>query len=102
MYKRKVKSKSINCSLCSNKIETNMFGWNLGNNPHPLMEKDDDRCCDSCNTIYVNPSRILLLMSNDKEMKSIVNKKGWLNNVRGTMEMIRTKYKQLFKLFQIY
>ena len=45
----------MKCNLCGCEIK----GW--GNNPAPLIENDDDRCCDSCNSMYVIPMRIYML-----------------------------------------
>lgn len=45
----------MKCNLCGCEIE----GW--GNNPDPLIENEDDRCCDACNTRYVLPARIYQL-----------------------------------------
>lgn len=79
----------LKCSICNEPIETDQFGWDLGNNPHPLMQNDNDRCCNNCNILYVLPSRILVYQSTSKDMNRIVNKKGWLNNVKGTIEMLK-------------
>ena len=40
------------CCICGTEFE----GW--GNNPQPINE--EGRCCDSCNTKYVIPSRIFI------------------------------------------
>ena len=42
----------MKCNLCGCEIE----GW--GNNPAPLIENEEDRCCDLCNGNYVIPARI--------------------------------------------
>lgn len=43
----------MRCSLCGCEIE------GFGNNPYPLMIKDDERCCGYCDLQYVIPARIL-------------------------------------------
>ncbi len=87
------KQNSIKCSLCGNQIETNMIGWNLGNNPHPLMKRDNDRCCDDCNTIYVIPIRKLMEgLKNNPMYHKMVNKKGWLKNIKGSMDLVRFSF----------
>ena len=40
------------CCLCG----STFIGW--GNNPFPLSEKEDDRCCDECNYTKVIPARL--------------------------------------------
>lgn len=45
----------MKCSLCGKEIE------GFGNNPEPLAESDEERCCDECNGMYVLPMRIYML-----------------------------------------
>jgi hypothetical protein len=40
------------CCLCG----SNWIGW--GNNPDPLGDVDDDKCCDFCNQREVIPARL--------------------------------------------
>ena len=41
------------CCICGKKCT----GW--GNNPWPVKDGENDRCCDDCNTEYVVPARII-------------------------------------------
>lgn len=45
----------MKCNLCGREIE------GYGNNPAPLIQIDDDRCCDLCDSMYVIPARIAQL-----------------------------------------
>ena len=45
---------SVTCCLCGRTIE------GYGNNPFPLSENEDDRCCDNCNWTKVIPARIAM------------------------------------------
>jgi hypothetical protein len=90
MCKISLNTKKVKCSLCGELLETNHLGWDLGNNPHPLMKKDSDRCCDNCNTIYVLPIRKLVYKLKDNPMyHKMVNSRGWLKNIKGSMELIK-------------
>lgn len=40
------------CCICGKAF----VGW--GNNPYPVNENEDARCCDECNSKYVIPARI--------------------------------------------
>ena len=40
------------CCICGNYFK----GW--GNNPWPVSTKEDDQCCDDCNSTRVVPARI--------------------------------------------
>lgn len=42
----------LTCCLCGKEF----IGW--GNNPYPLAEGEDDRCCDECNYTKVIPARL--------------------------------------------
>ena len=42
----------MKCCLCGKEIK------DFGNNPWPLNNNDDDRCCDECNSEKVIPARI--------------------------------------------
>ena len=86
----------LNCSLCGNEIKKTPMGWALGNNPHPLMKNENDRCCDECNENYVLPTRVILLqLSHKPESKDWVNKKGWINNVEGTKHLVKMFYHKI-------
>ena len=43
------------CNICGREIE------GQGNNPFPISESDDDRCCDYCNKAYVIPARLIMM-----------------------------------------
>ena len=45
-------SQVFKCSICG---ET-FTGW--GNNPWPVTKGENDRCCDTCNSIHVIPARL--------------------------------------------
>lgn len=45
----------LKCSICSEIIKPNSFGWKYGNNAQPI---NDGRCCDICNYKYVIPARL--------------------------------------------
>ena len=51
------------CCICG-KICTD---W--GNNPWPVNESEDARCCDECNSLYVVPARLEQMVRNRKENK---------------------------------
>lgn len=42
----------MKCCICGKEFE----GW--GNNPAPILNGEDDRCCDECNWEHVIPERI--------------------------------------------
>jgi len=50
--------KPIKCCLCGEDIAVTPTGWRYGNNPQPLTDNDEDRCCDLCNSTKVIPKRI--------------------------------------------
>ena len=43
------------CCICGKEF----IGW--GNNPYPVVEDEDARCCDECNAMHVIPARLLNL-----------------------------------------
>ena len=45
------------CCICGKHFE----GW--GNNPYPVNNHPDCRCCDDCNYEYVIPARLELIYS---------------------------------------
>jgi hypothetical protein len=53
--------KTGTCSLCSSQYQR------YGNNPWPLNRSEDDRCCDTCNTVYVIPERFRRIDEWEKE-----------------------------------
>lgn len=52
----KIMKQKLTCCLCQKEI-TDGFG----NNPRPLGEKRNDRCCDDCNRTKVIPERFKFL-----------------------------------------
>lgn len=60
----------MKCNLCGKEIK------GFGNNPDPLIENDDDRCCDECNDKYVIPMRIYMLEHKMErgELLTMINK----------------------------
>ena len=74
------------CCLCGTKFNE----FEFGNNPSPLMKKDGEKCCDECNVNLVIESRILLYSLSKQEQKKCTTPKGWLRNVNGTIQFIKT------------
>lgn len=58
----------MKCCLCGAEI------FDYGNNPWPLNQNEDDRCCDICNEVYVIPARIGQML--DRAEKKGNNKNG--------------------------
>ena len=49
----------LKCNLCGENIPAEHDGrWTLGHNPDPLITSPDDRCCGTCNDLYVTKARI--------------------------------------------
>ena len=49
----------LKCNLCGEDIPAEYDGkWTLGHNPDPLITSPDDRCCGTCNDLYVTKARI--------------------------------------------
>ena len=57
-----MKTKHFICCICGREFA------GFGNNPYPVDNAPDHRCCDDCNSEYVIPAR-LDLMYNKKEDK---------------------------------
>ena len=51
----------IKCCICGKKI----VGY--GNNPYPVVDDDEARCCDECNSKYVIVARLARLIESEKE-----------------------------------
>lgn len=49
------------CCICGQKF----MGW--GNNPWPVVDNEDARCCDDCNSGTVIPARLAQMYANRKE-----------------------------------
>ena len=49
------------CNICGKPI----VGY--GNNPYPICDTDEERCCDECNNAYVIPARLIMMHRVDKE-----------------------------------
>lgn len=47
----------MKCCICGKEFE------GYGNNPYPLADGEDKRCCDECNWAYVIPARLAKLES---------------------------------------
>jgi len=43
------------CCICKKEFE------GYGNNPEPINDDEEERCCDDCNGIYVIPARMVQL-----------------------------------------
>jgi hypothetical protein len=52
------------CSLCG----LNLVG--IGNNPQPVLDDVNARCCNTCNDTRVIPARIAAMIKWDKEKKA--------------------------------
>ena len=50
-----IKEETFRCCICFKEFK------GIGNNPDPISEKEDDRCCDGCNTNNVIPARLKAL-----------------------------------------
>lgn len=55
------------CCICGKEF----VGW--GNNPWPIVDEEDARCCDNCNTMYVVPARIKAFIQKTKPTKDNEN-----------------------------
>lgn len=51
----------MRCCICGKKI----VGY--GNNPYPVVDDDEARCCDECNSNYVIVARLARLIESEKE-----------------------------------
>lgn len=51
----------IKCCICGKRI----VGY--GNNPYPVVDDDEARCCDECNSKYVIVARLARLIESEKE-----------------------------------
>jgi hypothetical protein len=51
--------KTGECCLCGGKYHL------YGNNPWPLSDDDDDRCCGQCDREYVIPARVELIRAEE-------------------------------------
>lgn len=50
------------CCICG-KVVINSYG----NNPWPVNNEANTRCCDDCNSTHVIPARLQMLMNKDKK-----------------------------------
>lgn len=48
------------CCICGKRFT----GW--GNNPWPVIEDEDARCCDACNDEKVVPARLAMMFNKEK------------------------------------
>lgn len=48
------------CCICGKEFT----GW--GNNPWPIVDEEDARCCDNCNMMYVVPARLKTFIQKTK------------------------------------
>ena len=49
------------CCICGKPY----IGW--GNNPWPIVDDEEARCCDDCNSEKVVPARLQMMFSGRKE-----------------------------------
>lgn len=52
------------CCIC----HCEFTGW--GNNPWPVNDEEDARCCDACNEAFVVPARISRMFANQRTDKN--------------------------------
>jgi len=57
------------CSICDE-----IFSG-FGNNPWPVTEGDEDRCCNDCNSIKVIPARFKEMAEETKKTADILKSK---------------------------
>ena len=57
------------CSICDE-----IFSG-FGNNPWPVTEGDEDRCCDNCNSMKVIPARFREMAEETKRTADILKSK---------------------------
>lgn len=48
-----MEERKFTCCICGKEC----VGW--GNNPDPVVEDENARCCDECNDKYVIPARLV-------------------------------------------
>ena len=53
------KEKNPVCCICGKECENK---W--GNNPYPVVNEEEARCCNECNEKVVVPARIISLIKN--------------------------------------
>ena len=88
------KKNKENCSLCGNKLENE-----YGNNPYPLLKKEEDRCCNVCNHDYVIPSRLCVMLNS--KTKVLLNKNGCFKDIPSFIEEIdNRKHSKITSLIQ--
>lgn len=75
------------CCICGQEFD----GW--GNNPYPIVEDEDARCCDDCNSSVVVPARI------KERVESIFDKKEKGGDSCSKQD-VEDKATELIKLFQ--
>ena len=46
----------MKCSICNEKIQPDIIGWDKGHNAEPVNK---GRCCSNCNSRVVLPARII-------------------------------------------
>lgn len=64
------KGNEMKCCICKKDIEMKYtpdgeLYWDKGNNPYPVTDALESRCCDSCNQSVVVPLRLSLLTNKD-------------------------------------
>lgn len=52
----------MKCCICGCEIEHPFIKDYFGNNPWPVNQEEDARCCDECNDTVVIPARIAEMM----------------------------------------
>ena len=58
------KMEKTKCSICEDVIIPDPDGWNGGHNAEPV---NSGRCCGTCNTRVVTPTRIVLYLKNKEK-----------------------------------
>ena len=65
----KNKDEHINCSICGVEM-TEPFT----NNPYPVIEDDEARCCSDCNSLWVIPARQGMKITDEDKASFYINK----------------------------
>lgn len=59
-YKIEVEKETTVCCICGLEF------YGMGNNPYPVVDDENARCCDVCNSKYVVPARLHAFFEHQK------------------------------------
>lgn len=72
------------CSLCKQEF----VGY--GNNPQPILDNIDARCCDHCNDWFVIPVRMIQLSTDNLELvRYLAERGGMLSGMKKVISLSR-------------